>query len=81
MNRAERRSQERRADSYDKRKTFTKVEVEAMNQAAYELGIKHTLEAANNTLGIGPQRQEKILEGLKLLQTLDFDYYLMKLKR
>jgi hypothetical protein len=78
MNRAERRAQHRQAKAYDKRTHFTKAEVEAMNSTAYELGVKHTLEAAENKLGIGKKRQERILEGLELLQILDFEYLLMK---
>lgn len=81
MNRAERRAQQRKANAYDKRTHFTKAEVEAMNEAAYELGINHALEAANMKLGIGPARQEKIREGIKLLQSLDFDYYLKGIGR
>lgn len=79
-NRAERRRHERKAAQYDKRTHFTKAEVETMNTASYQLGIQHTLEAANIKLGIGPARQEKIREGLKLLQALDFDYSMRNLK-
>lgn len=80
MNRQQRRATERKGNAYEQRKTFTKEEVEKMNIAAYDLGVKHTLESANIHCGIGPQRQKKISDGLKLLQQLDFEYPSIKRK-
>lgn len=78
MNRADKRRAERSANKYDQRTTFTKAEVERMNELAYDLGVKHTLEASNLALGIGPARQNRIKDKLQLLQALDFDYFLKR---
>lgn len=81
MNRAERRQQQRKLMEFEKKQLFTKAEVDAMNAYAYEVGVNHALESAWINLGIGPARQQKIRDGLKLLQQLDFEHYLQKLDK
>lgn len=68
MNRAERRRQERRSKEYDSRKTFTKNEVETMNNAAYEHGLVFALRAAARIDGIGEKRLAQIKQEILAIE-------------
>lgn len=60
MNRAQRRQQERSKQKFDNRQTFTKAEVEAMNEEAYKYGVAFTLMAAKHVLQLGDVRINRI---------------------
>lgn len=72
MNRAERRQKERSAKAFERRQTFSKQEFEKANEAAYNMGVQHTLEAMKIALQIGPKRRAKVMVELLRLQHRDF---------
>lgn len=74
MNRQQIREFERRGVAFDSRKAFAPVEVVAMNNASYSLGVDHALEAVSLVYGLGPTRLERIKEKLRILQELDFNH-------
>lgn len=68
MNRAEKRKRARSDKKYDKRTQFTKAEMEAANNAAYELGMKFALEAAKAVPGVGNKRYGQIKQGIREIE-------------
>lgn len=80
MNRAERRQKQRSSQAYDKRQTFTKKEVEVMNEKSYELGVEHCIKAMVEEFGIGDKRLARFQERLKWLQYQDFTLYMQEVR-
>jgi hypothetical protein len=60
LSRQQRREKERSAKKFNQRQTFTKAEVEAMNQHSYEHGTAFALWAAAKVLGLGETRLDRI---------------------
>jgi hypothetical protein len=60
LTRQQRRQLERSGRKFEVKKTFSKVEVEQANAAAYEYGKQLVLKAATQVLGLGPKRIERI---------------------
>lgn len=68
LSRQQRRERDRAAQKYENKKTFTKAEVVAMNQASYEHGTAFALYAASKVLGLGEVRLDRIRLELKALE-------------
>lgn len=75
MNRQERRQKERIIESYARRSSFSKSEVEELNTEAYALGVEHALDAVAIVYGLGEVRLARIKEKLELIQKVDFMEY------
>lgn len=72
MNRAERRQKQRNVKAFENRQTFSKAEFEKANEAAYDIGVQHALEAMKTVLKIGPKRRSRVVEEITRLQHRDF---------
>lgn len=72
LTRAERRRIERNRKKYDKMQTFTRQEVEAMNEHAYKYGVAFALIAAKETLSLGEVRLDRIR---KRVTELEMEYF------
>jgi hypothetical protein len=68
MNRAQRRQRERSAQNYDNRKTFTKQELEDMNTHAFKIGTAMALYAAQQTMGLGEVRMDRMRKAILELE-------------
>ncbi|XJZ25975.1 hypothetical protein ACF5W4_11235 [Bacillota bacterium Lsc_1132] len=68
LTRQQRRDRERSAKKFTQRQTFTKDEVEQMNQASYEHGTAFALYAAMKILGLGEVRLDRIRMEIKALE-------------
>lgn len=67
-NRADRRQKQRNAKKYDATETFTKQQVEVMNERSYDLGVQHAVQAMKEEFGIGPKREKLFEERLRWIQ-------------
>lgn len=72
LSRAERRRQERNKKKFDQIKTFTKAEVESMNEQAYKYGVAFALVAAKEVLQLGETRLDRIR---KRITEFEFEYF------
>ncbi|MGP9042125.1 hypothetical protein [Cytobacillus kochii] len=72
MNRAERRRKERNQKKFDQIQTFSKLEVESMNEQAYKHGVAFTLVAAREVLNLGEVRLDRIRKKIK---EYEFEYF------
>ncbi|MED3571934.1 hypothetical protein [Cytobacillus praedii] len=72
MNRAERRRQERNKKKFDQLQTFSKKEVESMNEQAYKYGVAFALVAAKEVLQLGEVRLDRIR---KRITEFEFEYF------
>jgi len=72
MNRAQRRQMERSKKKYEQRQTFTKEEVEGMNEQAYKYGVAFALQAAKEVLNLGEVRLDRVRFKLK---EFEFEYF------
>jgi hypothetical protein len=72
ISRQERREKERSAKKFTSRNTFSKQEVEAMNQHSYEHGTAFALWSAAKILGLGEVRLDRIRMEIKALELQHF---------